>query len=48
MPQNAEYLMLGLAAVAAIMSVYLISLAVRFANVHRALKRAEQALEADR
>jgi hypothetical protein len=45
MPQNAEYLMLGLAAIAAIMSAYLISLAVRFANVRRAIVRAEQALE---
>jgi hypothetical protein len=39
MPQNAGYLRLDLAAVAAIMSVSLISLAVRFANVRRAVAR---------
>lgn len=45
MPQNAEYLMLGLAAIGTIMGVYLLSLAVRFANVRRALIRVEQHLE---
>lgn len=45
MPQNAEYLMLGLAAIATIMGAYVTSLAVRFANVRRALVRVERALE---
>lgn len=45
MPQNAEYLMLGLAVIALIMGAYATSLAVRFANVRRALARAERALE---
>lgn len=45
MPQNAEFLMLGLAAIAAIMGAYVTSLIVRFANVRRALIRAERALK---
>ncbi|MFQ3535241.1 MAG: hypothetical protein SNJ58_05140 [Aggregatilineales bacterium] len=45
MPQNAEYLMLGLAAVAAIMGAYVTSLVVRFANARRALVRAERMLK---
>ncbi len=42
MPQNAEYLMLGLAAIGTIMGVYLLSLTVRFANVRRALARTKR------
>ncbi len=42
MPQNAEYLMLGLAAIGTIMGIYLLSLMVRFASVRRALTRTKR------
>ncbi|MCS6870650.1 MAG: hypothetical protein RML95_07450 [Anaerolineae bacterium] len=45
MPQNVEYLVLGLAVVAAIMSAYVTSLIARFAAVQRALARTERTLE---